>query len=283
MSTARAEGLPPRFESEAAVPEGDTVHGAADRLNEALAGQLVVRAAGSHRAMIEYGTRIVGSEIVSATAHGKHLLIDFTNGWTLRTHLQMTGQWHIYAPGERWRKTPGKARAVIETAATVAVCFAAPTVQLAPRRFVARRLANLGPDLMQQFDVAETASRVLAMGGSGSICDTILDQSIVAGIGNVYKSEVLFLEGIHPDTPTEQLEPETIAALLVRAGRLLEANRGRNRTTTGSRRPGNQTWVYGRGGRECRRCATTIKSAVRGPLERATYWCPRCQPAGDPA
>ena len=265
------------------MPEGDTIHGAADRLNEELIGQEVVRASGSHRAMIEYGRRIAETEILSATAHGKHLLIDFSNGWTLRTHLQMTGQWHVYAPGERWRKSPGKARVVIETAETVAVCFAAPTVQLAPRRIVARRIADLGPDLMQQFNGASLATRVLEMGGSDAICDTLLDQSIVAGIGNVYKSELLFLEGIHPVTPTDRLRQDAVAALLERAGRLLQANRGRARTTTGSRGRGRQTWVYGRAGLECRRCGATIQRTTHGPLQRSTYWCPTCQPPANAA
>ena len=259
------------------MPEGDTIHAAADRLNDALAGREVVKASGTHRAMIEYGKRIVGTEVVSATAHGKHLLVDFSNAWTLRTHMQMTGLWHVYEQGERWRKSPGKARVVIETAANVAVCFAAPTVQLAPRRIVAERIADLGPDLMQDFDVAEVAARVVALGGGETICNSILDQSVVAGIGNVYKSEVLFLEGIHPDTPTDQLDVERIGALLERAGRLLAANRGCARTTTGSRRRGARTWVYGRSGRECRRCGSTIESGDRGPLQRSTYWCPSCQ------
>jgi len=259
------------------VPEGDTIHGAADQLNDALTGQEVVRATGSHRAMIEYGRRVEGTRILSATAHGKHLLVDFSNGWTLRTHLQMTGQWHVYAPGERWRKSPGKARVVIETAETVAVCFAAPTVQLAPRPIVAQRVADLGPDLMQDFDATALAARVLDMGGDATVCSTLLDQSIVAGVGNVYKSELLFLEGIHPETPTGHLGQEAVVSLLERAGRLLRANRGRPRTTTGARGRGHETWVYGRAGMECRRCSSTIETATHGPLQRSTYWCPKCQ------
>jgi len=140
------------------VPEGDTIHGVADRLDAELAGLEVVFTGGSHWAMIEFGRRIVGTRVVGATAHGKHLLVDFSNGWTLRTHLQMTGSWHVYEPGERWRKSPGKARVVVETPGAVGVCFSAPTVQLAPRRIVTERIAALGPDLMGDFDAAWVAA-----------------------------------------------------------------------------------------------------------------------------
>jgi len=260
------------------MPEGDTIHGAADRLGEALVGHTVIRATGSHRAMIEYGRRIAGSQVVEATAHGKHLLVHMSNGWTLRTHLQMTGAWHLYKPGERWTKTPGKARVILETDDCIAVCFAAPTVQLAPWPIVAERLDDLGPDLMAAVDASSVASRVLTMAAERTISDAILDQRVVAGIGNVYKSELLFLEGLHPDQPVAELDLNQIAALIERAHQLLGTNRGKRRTTTGRRGAGHESWVYGRVGTACRRCGSLIELGRRGPLQRATFWCPSCQP-----
>lgn len=228
--------------------------------------------------MIEFGRRIVGHEVVEATAHGKHLLIHFSNGWTLRTHLQMTGSWHVYEPDERWSKSPGKARVVLETESVTAVCFAAPTVQMAPWHIVAKRIENLGPDLMDDVDASVLADRMFALAAGRTVADTILDQDIMAGIGNVYKSEVLFLEGIHPDTPVGDLEHQAASALVERSHLLLTANRGKKRTTTGQRGSGHDTWVYGRAGAPCRRCGSQIESGIREPLQRSTYWCPTCQP-----
>lgn len=263
------------------MPEGDTIHGAADRLAAELGGEVVTAASGTHRAMIEYGNRIVGTRVDEATAHGKHLLIHFSNGWTLRTHLQMTGTWHIYGRGERWRKSQGKARVVLETAECVAVCFAAPTVQLGPHQIVAKQIAGLGPDLMAAADFASLAERVRQMAGAEAVCNAIVDQSVVSGLGNVYKSELLFLEGIHPDAAVNTLTRDQIARIVERAHKLLVTNRGVRRTTTGSRAPGRSVWVYGRSGRPCRRCDTLIEYGERGPLARHTYWCPSCQPIAD--
>jgi endonuclease-8 len=260
------------------MPEGDTIHGAADRLGAALVGKAVTNTGGSHRSMIEFGRRVVGTQVVDVNAHGKHLLIHFSNGWTLRTHLQMTGSWRTYRPGEHWNITPGKARAVLETADVVAVCFAAPTVQLAPWHVVSQRLDYLGPDLMGDFDAAEIAARLYEMAGDAAIAEAIVDQRIVAGIGNVYKSELLFLERVHPYTPASSVELPVVAAVLRRAHDLLLANRGRHRTTTGRRGPGQQSWVYGRAGQPCRRCGTVIQTGQQGRLQRSTYWCPSCQP-----
>lgn len=259
------------------MPEGDTIHGAADRLDAALRGEEIVRASGSHRAMREFGRRIMGTNFTEATAHGKHLLVHFSNDWTLRTHLQMTGAWHIYEPDERWRKSPGKARVVLETQNHTAVCFAAPTVQLAPRHIVAERVDDLGPDLMTDLDFAAVADRLKVDNEIRPICDVIVDQSAVAGLGNVYKSELLFAAGIHPDTVMADVEATALTALLEHGHDLLNANRGRTRTTTGSRARGHSSWVYGRSAKPCRRCGSVIEYGRRGPMARDTYWCPRCQ------
>lgn len=268
-----------RYDEDTHVPEGDTIHGAADRLDEAMAGSRIEAAGGTHRAMIEFGKRIVGTTLDHATAHGKHLLMHFSNGWTLRTHLRMTGVWHLYEKNEPWRKSPGKARVVIETADRVAVCFAAPTVQLAPRHIVAASIEDLGPDLMAEQDFDELAMRLVQQGNGNAICDVIMDQRQVAGLGNVYKSELLFEVGVHPDTPVQDVPPDAMRRLLARGHQLLNANRGEIRTTTGSRARGATGFVYGRSGKPCRRCGTEIEYGVRGPLARHTYWCPSCQPS----
>lgn len=261
------------------MPEGDTIHGAADRLGAALEGDRVTAATGSHRAMIGYGKRVVGAAVEEVAAVGKHLLIHFDNGWTLRTHLRMTGQWHVYAPGERWSKTPGKARVVLETSSHVAVCFAAPTVQLAPRHLVEKQIAHLGPDLMEDVDSEAVADRLLNLAPDSPIADAIVDQRVVAGLGNVYRSELLFLEGLHPTTPVAAVERTCIASLVRRGHALLATNRGRRRTTTGRRADHLDTWVYERAGRPCRRCGMIIELGRSGPLGRTVYWCPSCQPA----
>lgn len=260
------------------MPEGDTIHGAADRLDAALGGYEVLEAVGSHRAMREFGRRIVGSTVTRATAHGKHLLIDFSNGWTLRTHLQMTGAWHVYKPDEAWRKSPGKARVILKTSDHVAVCFAAPTVQLAPQHIVSERIERLGPDLMQEQDFEKLADQLRADHRDRPVNEVIVDQAAVAGLGNVYKSELLFEFGLHPDTVLGDVPTGRLADLLARGHAMLNGNRGRMRSTTGSRRPGQMTWVYGRSRETCRRCGSVVEYGKRGPLARDTYWCSFCQP-----
>lgn len=265
----------------ALVPEGDTIHHAADRLAGALTGQTVVAATGSHRAMREFGRRVTGRDVTSVTAHGKHLLIHFSNDWTLRSHMGMTGVWHLYSREENWRKSEGKARVVLTTDVHVAVCFAAPTVELAPRHIVARSIEDLGPDLMDAgIDVEDIVASVNTRPGDTAVCDVIVDQQLMAGLGNVYKSEVLYLEHIHPDTAISEVTTHQLSTLIERGSRLLQANRaGANRTTTGERSRDGRLWVYGRAGKPCRRCDTSIEFGRRGPLNRTTYWCPRCQPA----
>ncbi len=128
-------------------------------------------------------------------------------------------------------------------------------------------------------DFAELAVRIVTEGGDRTICDVIVDQAVVAGLGNVYKSELLFVGKVHPDTPTAKLGTTAVAALLEKGHIWLSANRGKARSTTGARMRGQTTWVYGRASMPCRRCGTAIEYAKRGPLARDTYWCPRCQPA----
>jgi endonuclease-8 len=262
------------------MPEGDTLHQTAARLHQALAGTTVERVSGSHRDVARHGGRITGARITAVASAGKHLLVGFDNGWTLRTHLGMPGSWHLYRAGERWRRSPGAARVVLHTAEWEAVCFAAPTVQLGPAQRVRERIAHLGPDAgADGFDPAEVLRRARAGEQQRTAADLLLDQSVLAGVGNVLKAEVLFLEGIDPRSTVADLDDAAILALAGRSDRLLRANRRPGpRNTTGMRGRDRDLWVAGRSGRPCLRCGTAIVEAWVGDPARITTWCPRCQP-----
>ncbi len=261
------------------MPEGDTLHRAAERVGAALTGERLIAIEGSHRSVAREGRRLRSRRVTSVEAVGKHLLIHVEGGWTLRTHLGMTGRWVVMAPDAPWRISPGKARLVLRTASAVAVCFSAPTVEIGPTAHVQRGIDRLGPDLIDDdLPLADIVRRARAV-HAPTVADMLLDQHVASGIGNVYKSEVLFLEGTSPQTPAGELDDALIGALYRRAHRLLRANTvGGPRSTTGSRNPRANLWVYGRAGKPCRRCGTPIASAPHGAFDRITYWCPSCQP-----
>jgi len=250
------------------------------RLRPALTGATIVAVSGSHEEVARHRSRLVGRGIAEVTAHGKHLLIHVERGWTVRTHMGMTGRWALYSPGERWRQTPGKARIVIESEDAVAVCFAVPHVEIGPTARVMERLERIGPDLIGEHVPYELIVAAALRHLGPTVADVVLDQAVAAGIGNVFKSEVLYLERISPHISPEMLAAEDMERLYARAVRLLTAGVGTSRrSTTGSRRPNQEYWVYGRAGSPCRRCGATIKTDRHGELDRTTYWCPRCQPA----
>ncbi|MBT8216675.1 MAG: Fpg/Nei family DNA glycosylase [Acidimicrobiia bacterium] len=259
------------------MPEGDTLYRAARRL-QSLVGQTAT-VEGTARAAQEWSGRLSGRRITSIFSRGKHLVVVFEGDLAVRSHLGMTGVWHLYRTGEQWRKTPGKARLVVTTADHVAVCFAAPEVSAGLLGDIEAEMAHLGPDLLaDDFDPSEAAGRAPAS-PADSVADLLLDQRVMAGVGNVYKSEVLFLERLHPETPPDSLTSEQLTGLAARARKLLWANRSRpTRNTTGYGRNAD-LWVYGRNRRPCRRCGTNIERRELGELQRSTYWCPRCQPA----
>lgn len=262
------------------MPEGDTIFAAAARLADVLVGREVVDLTGSHPGLRENGRRLRRHTVTAVESIGKHLLIHFDHGWSLRTHLGMPGEWHVYRRGQRWRRTPGKARVVVTTAEHVAVCFSAPTVHVGRTDAIAAQVDHLGPDLMKDGVDLDEIVRRAESSGAATVADLLLDQRVMAGLGNVYKSEVLFLEKTHPLTPVDSLRAGAIVELAERGRRLLRGNTGsRPRSTTGEWRRGQRTWVYGRGGRPCRRCGTAIASDTHGDLDRVTYWCPRCQVA----
>jgi endonuclease-8 len=247
--------------------------------------------------------RLVGSTVTAVEAIGKNLLIRFDNGLELRTHLRMNGSWHRYRPGEPWRRAPARARLVLEVPGAVAVCFDAPVVELLETRAEGLHpaLAALGPDLLAtDFEMAAGAAGGAAealrrlrdpVRADRAIAEALLDQRALAGIGNVYKNEVLFIERVDPWARVRDLDDATLGRLIATARRLLVANADRGarvgrrtgraeRVTTGGDRAaaGQSLWVYGRAGRPCRRCGTPIERRRQGTeLPRLTYRCPRCQ------
>ncbi len=267
------------------MPEGDTIFRTAAVLRAALSGRRVSGARAQPRPgmrRVPDLSRLVGATVVRVEARGKHLLIGFDNGLTLRSHLRMSGSWHRYRPGEPWRRPMREASAVIETAEAVAVAFNTPTVELLTDADLRRSapLNTLGPDLLgRAFDAGEALARLRAR-NADELGNALLDQRAVAGIGNVYKSEVAFIEGLDPWSAVQQFDDAELERTLRTARRLLQANtRGGTRVTTASPRRGQELWVYGRAGRPCRRCGTVIEMRRQGELARQTFWCPRCQPS----
>lgn len=265
------------------MPEGDTIFRTAEVLRRALAGRRITAARAQPRPGLRRVpdlSRLIGSTVDSVEARGKHLLIGFDNGLTLRSHLRMSGSWHRYRPGEPWRRPMRQASAILETAESVAVAFNTPVVELLTDAELRRSppLTALGPDLLgREFDATEALHRLRERDGE-QLGNALLDQRAVAGIGNVYKSEVAFLERLDPWSPVRAFTDEELVAALATARRLLQANtRGGARVTTGSGARGEGLWVYGRGGRPCRRCGTLVEQGRQGELARLTFWCPRCQ------
>ncbi|MGD9903249.1 MAG: DNA-formamidopyrimidine glycosylase family protein [Vicinamibacterales bacterium] len=269
------------------MPEGDTIARAARALHRALAGSVVTAFATglAPLARVDDDTPIAGRTVEACTAHGKHLLMQFSGALTLRTHWRMHGSWHLYRPGERWRRPVRAARIRLDTATWVAVAFDMPVAEFVRAADLARHrpLATLGPDLADDaLDVAAAAAR-LGDAGPRPIGDALLDQRLLAGLGNVLRAETLFLAGLHPERAVASLAPGELDAVVRIGARLVRRNArpdaGHTRNTTGRRAPGESLWVYQRTGAPCRRCGTPIRSAMPGIDGRRVYWCPTCQPA----
>jgi endonuclease-8 len=263
------------------VPEGDTIHKVAARLQPALAGHRLVR----FEAPGLRGDRPApGERIEAVEAHGKHLLIHFGGGLSLRTHLRMAGSWHLYRAGERWRRPRHQLRALVEAdSGWQAACFAAPEVETyrRPPGDASGRgatgtpaLARLGPDLCADgVDLDVVVGRLGSLGDGVAVGDALLDQRVAAGIGNVYKSEACFACALDPFTPLGDVDAASRRRLYEVAHRMLRANLG-----PGPRRthPGGLA-VYGKPGQPCPRCGGTIRVRRQGPYARSTYWCSACQ------
>ena len=274
------------------MPEGDTIYRAARTLHAALTGQTVTRFETdlAPLAAVDRDAPIAGRRVEHVQSAGKHLLIAFSGDLVLRTHMRMNGSWHIYRPAEQWQKSARAMRILIETAEWVAVAFNVYAAEfISTGAMVGHRpTATLGPDLLGEFDTAEALARVRRQ-GSRPVHEVLLAQHVMAGIGNVYKSEILFLSKLHPDTPAALVTDAEWIALMRLARRLfrfnvshasgagIETYRGLRRTT-GRMKPEERLWVYSRGGKPCRKCGTEIASRKDGEAARVTYWCPACQP-----
>ncbi|MFF8193097.1 Fpg/Nei family DNA glycosylase [Streptomyces bobili] len=265
------------------MPEGDTVWQAASRLHDALAGKVLAR---SDLRVPKYATAdLTGRTVLDVTPRGKHLLTRIEGGLTLHSHLRMDGAWKVFANGQRWSGGPAhQIRAILGTHDRTAVGYRLPVLDLLRTPDEQRVVGHLGPDLLgPDWDPGQALTNLLT-DPARPLGEALLDQRNLAGIGNVYKSELCFLLGVTPWLPVGALPADRAAKLPALAKQLLEANRDRPvRSTTGRR--GQDLFTYGRALRPCLRCGTPIRVADQGDgsRERPTYWCPTCQAGPAPA
>lgn len=264
------------------MPEGDTIFRTATSLRRWIGGRTVTAARATVAGVA--AARLVGRRIDAVDAQGKHLLIRFSGGVILHTHMRMTGSWHVYPAGERWRKSPRQAKVVLEAGDRIAVCFNAPVVELlaASDERGHPSLSRLGPDVLVpgSLDPATVRARARSRAATSPTAgELLLDQQVVAGIGNIYRCESLFLCRVAPRQPSASLDDSSIDELVATASRLMTRNAtGGSPIARSFDGPPEQTWVYRRAGRPCRRCGTAIRSESLGHQARTVYWCPACQP-----
>lgn len=258
------------------MPEGDTLVRTAAGLRPYLIGREVTAARA--RQPGPQAKRLVGSTVTAIETQGKNLLVRFSNGLEVRTHLRLYGSWHRYRPGERWRMPESRARLVLEVPGSVAVCFDAPVVELFEQRTESLHpaLVGLGPDLLSpMFDAAEARRRLRDSSRARlTIGEALLDERALAGIGTIWRAETLWSERMSPFVTVGELDDAALQRLIATARRLLRAS-----VRNGSPGP---MGAYRRTGRPCRRCGTLVRSQVYGAdLARRVYWCPGCQ-SGEP-
>ncbi|WP_067824465.1 Fpg/Nei family DNA glycosylase [Actinomadura kijaniata] len=261
------------------MPEGDVVWRTARRLHEALAGRTLT--VSDFRVPRHATADLRGRAVERAVSRGKHLLVRVEGGLTVHTHLRMDGSWRIRRPGPLPRDH--RVRLVLGNAEWHALGHALGVVDLLRTADEDAVVGHLGPDLLSSgWDdgLAAEAVRRLAERPERAVGESLLDQTRLAGVGNIYKAEVCFLRGVNPWTPVADV-PD-LRAMVDLSHRLLYANRDRDgHITTGDLRPGRRHWVYGRAGKPCLRCGTRVRRADQAGEagERVTFWCPRCQPA----
>ena len=248
------------------MPEGDTIALTAVALDRRLAGKQVLRA------RPERFRRLAGTRLLRAEPAGKHLFLNFDSGLSLHTHLGMTGSWHLYRPGERWRLPERAASLALDFEDAVAVCFRAPVADLVRGRDSVR---HLGPDVLDPaFDPALAAERARAA-GAPTAGEALLDQRAAAGIGNVFRCEALWWRRVSPFRPLAGCSDGELAGLFETAAAFVRANAA----APGPRRfPYGPAAVHGRAGRPCRRCGSRVRAARLGEQARLAYWCAGCQP-----
>jgi endonuclease VIII len=279
------------------MPEGDTIFRTARNLGRALAGQPVTVFRSTYPLLTRFNddTPLAGQLVDKVEARGKWLLIYFSGGGVLVTHMLMSGSWHIYRHGERWQQPRFNMRIVLENSNYIAVGFRVPVAEMHTAQSLARdrRIPPPAIDVLSpSFNPDDVARRIQAH-GSEEIADVLLHQEVLAGVGNVFKSEVCFVTGINPFSRVAALSASQIQSLVAASQKLVGVNvledsgdtivtyGGRTRRTTHESDPGASLWVYRRNGEPCRHCGESIRRRIQGPEARVTFWCQRCQPMPD--
>lgn len=278
------------------MPEGDTIYRAARALQQAIAGKVVTgfETGLAKLARVNDDTPLVGRVVDKVESRGKWLLIYFSGDLILATHMLMSGSWHLYHTGERWQMGRSRMRAVIRTEEWEAVAFNVPVMQFHTQRTLQRSpIAKLGKDILApDFAIAEGVSMLRqyrAQNPEGEIGVALLDQHVLAGLGNVYKSEVAFAAGVNPFRAMRTITLKDMERMMEHAHRYMRANTAEgkgngivtysgSRSTTHAMDRGERLWVYGRQGKKCRRCGATVMMRKQGLQARSSYWCPVCQP-----
>ena len=284
------------------MPEGDTIYRAARALQKAIGRKVVTGfdTGLAKLARVNDDAPLVGRTVEKVESQGKWCLIFFSDDLILVTHMLMSGSWHLYRTGEKWWMGRDRMRVVIRTADWEAVGFNIPVAEFHTARSLEQssQVPKLGPDVLSdEFTVERGVERLAAYGRESpdaEIAVVLLNQRVLAGLGNVYKSEVAFAAGVNPFRAMGTITPREMEVMVEVAQRYMKANvvdgasspnggegivtySGKRRTTHSSNRE-ERLWVYGRQGQECRRCGATVMMRKQGVQARSTYWCPECQP-----
>jgi endonuclease-8 len=279
------------------MPEGDTIFRTARALGRALAAKPVTAFRSTFPLLTRFheDTPLTGQTVEQVESRGKWVLIHFSGRGTLATHMLMSGSWHIYRPGERWQQPCANMRIVVENSDYLAIGFRVPVAKMLKPEELARaaRIPVPAIDVLSEAFDAHEASRRLRARGDEEIADVLLHQGVLAGVGNVFKSEICFVTGVNPFCKVAALQPEQVQSMILTSQRLVAANvmedsgdaivtyGGRKRRTTHESDPSASMWVYGRKGEPCRRCGERIRMRIQGPDARVTFWCRVCQPMPD--
>jgi len=261
------------------MPEGDTIFRTAATLRRALEGGRIETAHSRDDAIA--CEPLTGNTLTTIEARGKHLLMHLATGHALHSHMGMDGSWHLYRPDQPWRKSPKCAALVLRVGLLDAVCFLPKLLELltADQLRHHRHLRNLGPDLLaKEFDVPAAVLR-FRVHDAVPLGEAVMNQTIACGVGNVYKSDLLFLLGFDPLAPVGAYADEELARLIAKARALMKANLTGAPRQTRFRGDGRRVWAYGRAGEACYKCGGQIQVTRQGAAGRTTFWCPQCQPS----
>ena len=274
------------------MPEGDTIWRAARTLQRAIGGRVVTHfeTVLVKLARVNEDTPVAGRTVERVESEGKWLVMRFSGGLILLTHMLMSGSWHIYRPGEKWQRSRYDMRVVIGTAEWLAVAFRVPVAEFHTEASLARRegFRTLGPQVLDEGFDAEQAVKNLRSRPDLEIGVALMTQRLVAGMGNVFKSEVCFACGVNPFRTVASLTDDELRALMAAAVKLMKANVTERsggpivtyfgmRRTTGRSEPTENLWVYHRTGKPCRKCGTAIVGRKHAIDARSSFWCPQCQ------